>query len=47
MWIIELLTSEAMKNLKKAKGHWEEIIKRINEKDPEDELESPSKSPEK
>lgn len=33
MWLIELLTTEAMKNLKKSKGHWEEIYKRINEED--------------
>lgn len=37
MWMIELLTTEAMKNLKKSKGHWEEIYKRINEKDEEED----------
>lgn len=43
MWMIELLTTEAMKNLKKSKGHWEEIYKRINEKDEEEEEVSPVK----
>lgn len=46
MWLIELVTIEAMKNLKKSKGHWEEIHKRINEKDEnEEEEEEEIKSP--
>ena len=30
MWIIELLTTEAMKNVKKSKGHWEDIFERTD-----------------
>ncbi len=30
LWIIELLNTEAMKNLKKSKGHWEEIFERAD-----------------
>jgi hypothetical protein len=43
MWMIELLTTEAMKNFKKSKPHWEEIFRRVFE--PPEDLEdaSPSK----
>ena len=35
MWLIEMLTTEAMKNFKKSKPHWEEIFRRVLEP-PED-----------
>ena len=29
MWIIEMLTTDAMKNVKKSQGHWNEIYNAV------------------